>query len=503
MPVPHRRFLVIGLDGATFTLLDPLVKSGRLPFLAGLMQGGATARLTSVFPPKTIPAWYSLVTGQDPGALGIFGFTEPDGGPGKCRLIQTFRPAESVWDVLSRQGRKVGVVNFPLGAGYPVNGFIIPGMFSQTPQTYPADLAGSLDAAAGGTYLPELPPYRESDRTAWMQLAKVSVAQRARVAVAMMDKFAPEFLFVLFRETDRIEHQHWAELDGPLDRVAPDLLEFWSAVDAACREIHERFHGNGPDGVTLIVSDHGHGPARNDFFVNRWLLEQGYLKFKNGGDSLRRRVVSQILVGMDRVPGVRAVLAPVADRLTGGARRQAIAHFMTGDASFETMASKIDWNETVAYSYPVPEGIYINRYRRGLQPEEVRSVVREMRAKLEHYPEAKIEVFEPLEIYKDVNHAQAPVLLLRVNGLEAENRMDFSYPKTMLHHRPGYFYGSGIHRMDGILIAAGPAVAAKPRRADPLSLLDIAPTVLDGMELPVPAAMSGKSFFRELGLAAA
>jgi predicted AlkP superfamily phosphohydrolase/phosphomutase len=502
MAVPRRRFLVIGLDGATFTLLDPLVRTGRLPFLARLLREGAAAPLTSVFPPKTIPAWYSLVTGQDPGALGIYGFTEPDGGPGKCRLIQTFRPAESIWDLLSRQGRKVGVINFPLGQPYPVNGFLIPGMFSQTPATYPAELAGALDRAVGDRYLPELPPYREAERAEWMRLATLSVGQRATVAVAMMEKYAPDFLFVLVRETDRIEHQHWAELDRPMGEVSSDLLDFWSSVDRACAEIHERFHATGAPAVTLVVSDHGHGPAVNDFFVNRWLLENGYLKFKNGGDSRRRRLVSQLLVGMDRVPGVRAVLAPIADRLSGGARREALAHFMTGDASFETMASKIDWESTIAYSYPVPEGIYLNPYNRGIDPARVPALVQEIRRKLEQYPEARIEVFAPAEIYREVHHDQAPVLLLRVNGLAAENRMDFSYPKTMLHHRPGYFYGSGIHRMDGILIAAGPEVAARPRRDTPLSLLDIAPTVLDGMGFPVPATMTGRSFAPELGLRA-
>ena len=95
---------MLGLDGGTFQLLNPLMEAGELPFLRSLVQRGVSAPLMSVYPSKTIPAWYSFATGLDPGTLGIFGFTEPNGGPGKSRLVQGYRPAEAVWDRLSRQG---------------------------------------------------------------------------------------------------------------------------------------------------------------------------------------------------------------------------------------------------------------------------------------------------------------------------------------------------------------------------------------------------------------
>ncbi len=62
-----RRYLVLGLDGGTFDLLDPLMEAGELPFLRSLVQHGARAPLRSVYPAKTIPAWYSFATGQGPG----------------------------------------------------------------------------------------------------------------------------------------------------------------------------------------------------------------------------------------------------------------------------------------------------------------------------------------------------------------------------------------------------------------------------------------------------
>jgi predicted AlkP superfamily phosphohydrolase/phosphomutase len=496
------RFLILGLDGGTFDLLDPLIEAGELPFLGRLRKEGVSAPLTSVFPPKTIPAWYSFATGLDPGALGIFGFTEPDGGPGKSRLVQTYRPAEAIWDQLSRQGRTVGVLNFPMRGSSAVNGFFVPGMFGENPTTYPAELGSTLERMIGEPYLPELPPYRAPQRAPWMELAERSVEQRARAGVGLIERYRPEFMFALFRETDRVEHQHWAELARPVAEWPEDLRAFWRKVDAACAEIHRAFHGSGGNGVTLVISDHGHGAAMTDFFTNRWLHDQGYLQFRNGGDSLRRRVVSRVLVSLDRIPGARAVLSAVAGRLGEGQRADRIAHYMTGDGSFEAMAEKIDWKRTLAYSYPVPEAIYVNPYNPSITAEKRAEVVRRIRSELEAYPEARIEVFEPKEIYTGVSGHQAPVLFLRINGMGTESRMDFTYPKPMLHRRPGYFYGSGVHRMDGILLAGGPGVRGHGPR-DGYSLLDVAPTVLEAMGSAIPSAMRGRSFADDLGLASA
>jgi predicted AlkP superfamily phosphohydrolase/phosphomutase len=82
---------------------------------------------------------------------------------------------------------------------------------------------------------------------------------------------------------------------------------------------------------------------------------------------------------------------------------------------------------------------------------------------------------------------------VKIDDLGTEPRMDFSYPEPMLRERPGYFYGSGVHRMNGILIAGGDGVGPHPERAA-RSLLDIAPTILETMDVPVPSGMHGQSF---------
>ena len=500
MPSNSRRFLVLGLDGGTFDLLDPLMEAGELPFLRSLVKGGVRAPLTSVYPAKTIPAWYSFATGKDPGELGIFGVTEPDGTPGHSKIVQTFRPADAIWDRLSRIGRKVGVLNLPLRTGYPLHGFVVPGFFSEAGDTFPREIRSEIEGALGCPYPGELPVYRESERKTWMAAATHAVVQRGRAASLLIQHHKPEFLFVLFRETDRIEHQHWTELARPAREIPQDLLEFWRTVDAACREVDASFRAAGGPAVTLVLSDHGHGQVRSDFLTNRWLEQEKYLVFRDTDALAGRNLMARAILFSQKFEVGRRLAKPMADVLR---RRntEILSRLVSGATSFEEMTDRIDWTRTIAYSYPIPEGIYLNPHNPSLTPERRTEVVDELRARLEAYPEARIEVFNPREIYRGRNLERAPALLIRVDGMTTEPWMDFRYPRPLIRDRPEFFYGSGTHRMDGILIAAGDGIVPGTS-GSPLNLIDVAPTILEGMGVAPPADMSGRSFGARLGLGA-
>ena len=60
------KLLVIGLDGALFNVLDPLIDKGYLPHIARLIAGGARGDRLTTFPPITAVAWFSFMTGKNP-----------------------------------------------------------------------------------------------------------------------------------------------------------------------------------------------------------------------------------------------------------------------------------------------------------------------------------------------------------------------------------------------------------------------------------------------------
>ena len=371
---------------------------------------------------------------------------------------------------------------------------------SEAGDTFPREIRNEIEGGLGCPYPGELPVYRDSDRKEWMRAATNAIVQRGRAASLLIQHHQPEFLFVLFRETDRIEHQHWTELARPVGEIPVDLLEFWRAVDAACRDVDTAFRAAGGPAVTFVLSDHGHGPVRSDFLTNRWLEQEKYLVFREGEGLTGRDLFARALLFSQRFALGRRLAKPVADFLRTQ-RTESISRLVSGPTSFEEMAGRIDWTKTVAFSYPIPEGIYLNAQNPDLTPERRSEVLRELRARLEGYPEAKIEVFDPREIYQGRNLERAPALLIRVDGMTTEPWMDFRYPAPLIRDRPEFFYGSGTHRMDGILIAAGDGIRSGAT-AGPLNLLDVAPTILEGMGLEPPAEMSGRSFGARLGLGA-
>ena len=70
--------LIIGLDGATFDLLDPWIQEGKLPYLSELKKKGCHGKLRTVPNLHSAAAWTSIVTGQNPGKHGLFSFYERD-----------------------------------------------------------------------------------------------------------------------------------------------------------------------------------------------------------------------------------------------------------------------------------------------------------------------------------------------------------------------------------------------------------------------------------------
>jgi len=52
----NNKIAIIGLDGATFRILRPLVEAGLMPTIARFMREGAWGTLRTTRPPVTCPA---------------------------------------------------------------------------------------------------------------------------------------------------------------------------------------------------------------------------------------------------------------------------------------------------------------------------------------------------------------------------------------------------------------------------------------------------------------
>ncbi|MFB6196794.1 MAG: alkaline phosphatase family protein, partial [Halobacteriaceae archaeon] len=121
--------VVLGVDGATWDIINRLCESNRLPNVESLLDGGTRGTLDSTRPPMTPLAWTSMATGVNPGKHGVYSFRKQDPDTYEVTPVEYSdigRPP--VWDALNYAGRTVGIVNFPVTAPAPdVDGFFVSG----------------------------------------------------------------------------------------------------------------------------------------------------------------------------------------------------------------------------------------------------------------------------------------------------------------------------------------------------------------------------------------
>src|SRR3990167_2095182 len=124
------KLLIIGLDGATFKVIHPLIQSGHLPNLSRLVKEGISGELQSTMPPVSGPAWHAFKTGKSPGRSGMFDFVKYNHQKYESSLIQLGKLSDqTLWDIVGAYSDyKTGIYNLP--TTYPptkVNGFMVAG----------------------------------------------------------------------------------------------------------------------------------------------------------------------------------------------------------------------------------------------------------------------------------------------------------------------------------------------------------------------------------------
>ena len=104
-----KKVLFIGLDGSTFDILDPLMKTGIMPRLKRFNEEGVRGLLETTIPPITPTAWVSWMTGKNPGKHGVFEFLLRRKGSGALPdqpVSSRSRDGLPFWDVLGRMGKR-------------------------------------------------------------------------------------------------------------------------------------------------------------------------------------------------------------------------------------------------------------------------------------------------------------------------------------------------------------------------------------------------------------
>ncbi|MCS6902915.1 MAG: alkaline phosphatase family protein [Candidatus Bipolaricaulota bacterium] len=506
----NRRVLVIALDGATLDLIEPWARENRLPHLRALLESGASARLESTLPPITGAAWTSFQTGVQPGRHGHFDWLTRDERSYKLVPISARSiPQETLWEYLSRYGKRVGVMGVPVSyPARPVNGFLLTDLLTPSDENYasPPELKDEIERAVGS--YPVMPEHWKGRYVArrWLGHLKANIERRLQIARYLMRTRPWDFFMLHIMETDSVQHQMWHLLDnikrpryhGGWVRGNP-ILEVYQHADAAVGELRRELS---EQDTLLVISDHGFGPLYYNIYLNCWLYQEGYLKLKSDLATRLKWLCwktgltpANLYVWLDRL----GVLG------WGSQLRHAAMHELFG--RFFLSMQNIDWLKTRAYSHGNVGQIYLNLRGREPQgcvaPESANSLIEEIAAKLKELRNPLsgerlfARIYRKEEVYHGESLSRAPELILvPQEGAMAVGTTEFIDNKTV-----GWTYaGSGWHRMEGVFIAAGENICQAQGFVSNLQITDLFPIIVTALELPVPAGLDGRvpaGLFRE------
>ncbi len=482
------RILIVGLDGGTWRVFDPLMKEGVMPAIAELVKQGRRTVLWSTLPPVTAPAWTSFMTGTTPAKHGIYEFNNYAGAYRTRFVDSTAIKFRTFWEILSEKGRKVISINVPMTyPPFPVNGFLVSGMLTpgtDSEFTYPPELKkrileqveGYRVITTGAVYLLHglkrfVKELTETERKR-LELAKLLLREDWDVAM------------VHFHSTDIIQHFAFHCLDPShpaYDSQGNELVkDFYRAADEFVGELVSSLSD---DDLLFVISDHGFRPVHSTINLNAVLMEGGFLKVRKGSP-FKSAVLAglRFLKKLDFLNLNRFILR--------GQKRSRVIESLG--------AVNLDYSSTRAFSINgwVYGNIYLNL--KGREPEGI----------VEDYEGEREALVDYLLSYRKEGKPLFRKVLLK--GRDYEGRPDDLAPDLVVVPEEGYQFSpspfvkmreavrpsrprkdhTGTHEPEGILIIKGRGV--EKGEGGQARIWDITPTLLWALGLPVPSHMEGR-----------
>jgi len=288
------KIAIIGLDSVPPSILfDKLLD--KLPNIKRMYNSGIHGSLETCHPPITVPAWMVMMTGKNPGKLGIYGFRHRRGFSYNDGYIvnSTHVKEKTVWEILAENKIKSVILGVP--PSYPpkpiencniVSCFITPSQ--EKDFTYPQTLKQEILDIANGKYIFDV-TFRIEDRDNLKKELFEMTEKRFDVAEYLAKNKPWQFFMMHEIGFDRLHHAFWKFFDPTHPKYVSGNKyerideEYYAMVDSRIGRLLEIF---GEDCLTFVLSDHGSKGMHGAFCVNQWLEKEGYLKFRSKPSSV-------------------------------------------------------------------------------------------------------------------------------------------------------------------------------------------------------------------------
>ncbi len=483
-----KKIMIIGLDGATWRIFDPVIAAGRMPNLKRLRDGGCRGVLRSTEPPVTPAAWSTMITGVNPGKHKVFSFERFDLKTNRLHFTNSNSiKCETMWSYLSRQGYKVASLNVPQTyPPYKVNGVIVSGYGcpgKKFDYTYPPELKERINT--------EIPDYDMALH--WQKgdlndnelfAANMDYCKRSFDAIYDLAQLAErdygwDVMLAEIQQTDLMEHHIYKYL-------TPDGWEKDHAKGERVKNMLDHLDGvigklagmaAGPDDLVIVASDHGLTAGIAKIKPNNLLRDWGYLKRLSPLKYTARRLKRNILRLLGKKMRSGRGSADIIEKLL-----------------LEPSKTKAFVAHTAQHAY-----IYLNvkdRQQGGIVTEgyEYDRIIEELKEKF-------LAVRDPQTDKPVFADAKTAVEMFGVDGETAQEAGDLVLvgaegylPIRSLRGEsfiePSTNDAGGTHSYDGMYLFNGGDV--KPGSRIDADIADIAPTVYAALVVELPGNLDGK-----------
>jgi predicted AlkP superfamily phosphohydrolase/phosphomutase len=478
-----KKVLLIILDGARLDVVNKWIREGALPNLQSLIDNGVSGNLKSVFPIHTMLAFAALMTGKNPGKNGIYDMQLQK--PGTYRLIipnSTNIKGKTIFEIASEGGNTILSINIPLTEPpQKLNGVIVCSWLTPpfANYTYPEDVSKTLNQMGYKIQ----PSILDRDSPGFERELYDTTEKRFEAVRWLMQSNDWSLAAVLITGTEHMHHNYAAFLDSRHPDHSPEqevvVKKYYSFVDGKIGELLKIIDS---DTTVFVISDHGFGPSYGEIYMNNVLEKYDYFKSKVEFSPTRK------VFGFLESSGI-------ANKLRNTARIDLFKHMPESVKKFisEGRAGGIsaDWGSTIAYCTGVLGGIRINL--KGREPQGIVSK--------DSYERARDEIIEALEkdedigiyvskVWKREELYQGPYVNEAPDLYVELKKCYTTSPETPRNMIFGKWKKVGFHTLQGMLIARGKDVVSG-KRVD-ADIVDIAPTILHMLGLPIPDDADGK-----------
>jgi len=292
--------------------------------------------------------------------------------------------------------------------------------------------------------------------------------QREEIMMNMLKKKDFDLFIFIFQASDRVQHMFWRLIDethpaydrAKAEKYGDAILKVYQKMDEIVGEVMPFVD---EDTILFVVSDHGFHPFRKAVNLNTWLVKNGFMT------------------------------------LSSEKGKEYKLEDLFGRGEFWP---NVDWQRTKAYALGLGD-IYINlkgREKYGIvKPgNEYDSLKEEIITKLKKLRDPVtgkkviVDVYKRENIYKGKYLKEAPDLVVGFNEgyrVSWQTALGGIPPEIIVENKSNW---SGDHCSFDPSITQGIFLSNKKFAGESPSIIDIAPTVLEIFNLPIPEEMDGK-----------